>query len=456
MTNQGGQEELKYDFSTNATCQKKLAVGDEVVSSSDKSVYDEQVCLLYKPFNLTVIATVFAATLFVMAQWYVVDRDVLISWFIIIVGITLSRGILAYRFSKQASGKIEYEKWGRYFIVGAAVSGIIWGVGGVLLFPENEVAHQVIVAFVIIGICTGAVTSLSVVRSALLIFLASAMLPIIPLFFLEGGYVSYVISAMLILSFIFFYQGSRTINNYTVDNIKLRLNSIENEKALHASKLQLEEANNAKSQFLTYTSHELRTPLNAILGYAQLLEIDSNEFTETQNIHIREIVSAGDHLLLLTNDLLDLAKIESGKLEVSLSDVCLSDVMKDCIPMIKPLADKKEIIIINNIKDNNLFINADYTRLTQVFINLLSNAIKYNDECGKVTVSSRITGEEKIKIDIADTGKGIPEDKIEHIFDLFVRLDKQEKIEGAGIGLVVTKNLVELMGGYHECKKHRR
>lgn len=208
-----------------------------------------------------------------------------------------------------------------------------------------------------------------------------------------------------------------------------------------------ERSNMAKSDFLSHMSHELRTPLNAIIGFGQMLELDAELFNETQQGNVKEILDAGHHLLVLINDVLDLAKIESGKLEVSMEAVKVCDVLQQCITLVQSHADKRQIEIIDNLSDKGYCVHADYTRLKQVFLNLLSNAVKYNRDSGRITVDSELTKEQNLRISITDTGEGLTKDEVAQLFTPFERVDEFNNVEGTGIGLVITKNLIELMDG---------
>ena len=206
-------------------------------------------------------------------------------------------------------------------------------------------------------------------------------------------------------------------------------------------------ASEAKSNFLSRMSHELRTPMNAILGFGQLLELDSSEFTEDQNLSIKEIMKSGDHLLRLINEVLDLVEIESGKIDVEMGGVNLDDVITDVTSLMKPLMEARQIKQIDNVSGKGYVLHADATRLKQVLINLLSNAIKYNQDNGTITLGAEITDKQYLRINVTDTGEGISEDDIGKLFKSFERLNMQYNVEGTGIGLVITKSLVELMNG---------
>jgi signal transduction histidine kinase/CheY-like chemotaxis protein len=220
------------------------------------------------------------------------------------------------------------------------------------------------------------------------------------------------------------------------------------ESELHNAMAVAEKANLAKSDFLSSMSHELRTPLSAILGFAQLIESGSPPPTTTQKRSIDQILKAGWYLLDLINEILDLALIESGKLSLSLEPISLSEVMHECQAMIEPQAQKRGISVAFPHIEVQYFVEADRTRLKQVLINLLSNAIKYNQGGGTVVVECVAKTPGRIRICVKDSGAGLTPDKLTQLFQPFNRLGQEANVEeGTGIGLVVCKRLIELMGG---------
>jgi len=220
------------------------------------------------------------------------------------------------------------------------------------------------------------------------------------------------------------------------------------EAKLHEAITTAEQANKAKSDFLSRMSHELRTPLNAILGFSQLLEAGNPQPTASQHERIAQIIKAGWYLLDLINEILDLALIESGNLSLSQEPVSLIDLLLECQAMIEPKLQTRGIKLAFLPFDNTSFIYADRTRVKQALINLLSNAIKYNCEHGTIDIKLTLTSPERIRISIIDSGVGLPADKLAQIFQPFNRLGQENgSVEGTGIGLVVTKQLVEMMGG---------
>ena len=240
-----------------------------------------------------------------------------------------------------------------------------------------------------------------------------------------------------------------------IDNATLERQLREHAAMLAALNVDLEQArreaersNEMKSVFLATMSHELRTPLNAILGFAQILNSDNWPSTPAQKkTFASHILQAGKHLLVLINEVLDLAKVESGTLTVSIEPVALGPVLAECAALVAPLADRRQIAL-SFPATAAAHILCDRTRLKQVMINILSNAIKYNRERGSVTLSCAPGDDGKVSIGVRDTGAGLDPAQLAQLFEPFNRLGREAGgEEGTGIGLVLTRRLVELMGG---------
>lgn len=207
-------------------------------------------------------------------------------------------------------------------------------------------------------------------------------------------------------------------------------------------------ANHAKSEFLSRMSHELRTPLNAILGFGDILVSDKIASSPQQKSEFtQQILKAGRHLLALINEILDLAHVESGKLTLSIETVHVADVLAECQAIMEPLGHQNGIRLMFP-EDHGLNALADHMRVKQVMLNLLSNAIKYNRQGGAVVVDVATVGEDRLRISVQDTGIGLQPTQVEGLFQAFNRLGQENgAVVGTGIGLVLTKRLVELMNG---------
>lgn len=238
--------------------------------------------------------------------------------------------------------------------------------------------------------------------------------------------------------------------------VKKRTTELENEIKQHEitehrlelAKLEAERANGAKSAFLSQMSHELRTPLNAILGFSQLLQVELKD-NVSQSDSVDEIVVAGEHLLKLITEVLDLSYIESGKLKISIEAVSWVEVVDESVRLLSSHAQKKNVVLnIASIQDDAVFVLADRLRLAQVTLNLLSNAIKYNNSGGRVDITLRRLPVGEVQLSVHDSGFGIAEKDQSRLFEAFDRLHfANSEIEGAGIGLFICKRIVEAMDG---------
>ena len=232
-----------------------------------------------------------------------------------------------------------------------------------------------------------------------------------------------------------------------ITEIKLAHTRLEEVNAeLKSARDAAERANLTKSEFLSSMSHELRTPMNAILGFGQLLELDA-ALPSNDKDYVREILKAGKHLLELINEVLDLSKVEAGKVTLSLEPVELSPLIQECFNLMQPLADSRQIeLALLGLQD--AVVRADRFRLKQALINLLSNAIKYNRVGGRVTIELKTLGNNLVRLTVIDTGPGIAPERLPGLFIPFNRLGAEHTdIEGTGIGLTITKRIIELMGG---------
>jgi signal transduction histidine kinase len=204
-------------------------------------------------------------------------------------------------------------------------------------------------------------------------------------------------------------------------------------------------------------SHELRTPLNAIGGYVDLLTLEiRGPLVEAQREDLRRIKKSGQHLLSLINDILNLAKIESGQLDLHIRDVSLASVFESVDTLVAPQFNSKKIVYVFPQCDPQLNVRADSDKLQQILLNVLSNACKFTSEGGRVTVECDATrasagrDPEQVAITVRDTGRGIAKDKLERIFEPFVQIDRHltgESQQGVGLGLAISRDLARSMSG---------
>lgn len=220
--------------------------------------------------------------------------------------------------------------------------------------------------------------------------------------------------------------------------------SVEAEAALEVAKEEAERANLAKSEFMSRMSHELRTPLNSVLGFAQILQMEMSSSEELEMIGY--IVKSGGYLLELINEVLDISRVESGSIAVELEVVSSAELIRQCVEMVTAQALEFGVAIIDNC-DGDYYVRADFQRLKQVVVNLLSNAIKYNYVGGTVTLDCGDV-EGRMRLSVTDTGPGVAPQLHDRLFAPFDRLDAESRgIEGTGLGLALSKGLMEAIGG---------
>ena len=409
----------------------------------------EQTRLLYATLPTTFLAHTLLVALVAWVNAKSIAPAALATWAMLVACMLAGRMGLLLRYRRARPAALEENlRWRRHFRIGVALGGAVWGLTAVLIFPADTLTLQVFLAVVLIGIGAGAATSLSVDIVSIMLFLVLALVPLLIRFVLEGSEIAIVIGIMIVAFLAFIGSNARRVAQAFKENLTLRIEAETRDAALLAAKEEAERANLAKSKFLSSMSHELRTPMNAVIGFTQLLEMDDSLSAE-QKEHLQSIHSAASHLLELINEVLDLSRIEAGRIELSIEAVELPDLVKESLDLIRPLAAQHGIELhLTEPAEEVLCGQADRMRLKQVLINLISNAIKYNRKRGIVRLDIQRTDDNRVRLNVTDTGHGIPIERQPELFIMFNRLDiKGVSSEGTGIGLAVAKRLVEMMGG---------
>lgn len=397
----------------------------------------ERISTLFYFNRYSLLLTLVSASLI---GWFIRDavpREQALGWWAGIFSLTLFRMFLGWRFSRQKRSLAQSRQWERAYLTFTVLNGMLWGA---LALPVMDMSLELRTVIFLILL---AITAFSLFPNMPALPAYIAMTMPINVAMLVGAYQRLVISPDLVMLIVAVYMpaciiAARRMALFFREMVGARLQFKRLSEAAEA-------ANAAKSVFLSSMSHEMRTPLNVVLGYAQLVVMDKQINPEARD-NAAEIEKAGRHLLALVNDILDLARIEAGRVEMNIEDVGLAEVLADCQRFIEPLALEQGLVL--EIPQTRVVVHADRLRLQQVLLNLLSNAVKYNHPGGRVSMRGDIQPRGRYRIAITDTGPGIAAERMGSLFQAFNRMGAEMGVvQGTGIGLVISRNLIELMGG---------
>lgn len=401
---------------------------------------------LYQGLPSAVFATIIIAAFLVSVLWQFFDTTSLIIWFITITSLNLARFILYKYYSGSIRQSETISFWDRLFYIFLILNGLCLSAISIWFLPEANTVYHYFPEMILIGMTAGAVTSLSFSMRNIATYFALVLFPVFVSEIYLGTFISYSVAVLIFLLTVFSLVNAKRFNQRAIENITLQFNSEKHNQELIESEHIAQEANSAKSKFVSLMSHELRTPLNAILGYTQLLRMsDSPVLNDEQDEQTQGIIDSGTHLLSLIEELLDLSKIEANKIEIAMEAVSVSNILDQTLAILDPVANKVNVKLINNV-ENLYLIFADEKRLKQILINLISNAIKYNEENGSVTINAELKENNKVRVSVIDNGYGLTNQQQADLFKPFQRFDNRK--EGIGLGLYIVYHLVEVMNGH--------
>ena len=390
--------------------------------------------------NTAAAVLLIAVLMIVYILYPLVPPAILAGWFILQLVCVIVRLKFGWALRNISERGPEWEAAIRRFVVLMTFSGFVWGLASVMVSVYASLIDQIFVLAILLGVAAGGVSTIGPIISAYLPYLS-------------------LIMGMQILAFLFGDEPREfllavltTMYTLMVINAGLKFNEVMNNsfvlrEMLELAKEDAESGNRAKSKFLSSISHELRTPLNAIIGFSQLLEMDKN-LGEEQRSKVSHIYRASEHLLALISQVLDLSKVDSGQIELNIERIELDGLFADCESLMKPVAADHGVSTEFQHPEKPIYFYADKLRVKQVLLNLISNAIKYNKPQGTVKVTFDELSDEKLRISVKDTGLGIAKHLQPDLFEAFNRLGNESSTkEGTGIGLVITRELVQLMGG---------
>ncbi|MCP3871685.1 MAG: response regulator [Desulfobacteraceae bacterium] len=441
-----------------------------VFRSRVESIYRNKTGLIAAPICAIVLSAIL---------WNKIPHTTIIIWLLLYILAVIPRFLLIKKFKKLKHASSDMRRWQKGYALLLILSGLFWGLSGILLFVPDSYAHQIFLALMTTGVITGAVSVYSSFLWMIIPYILCAALPIVIRFAIINDPIAHTTSFLLFL-FIFVLMASvrimnRTIkeslittakNKHLIQKLETSNSDLEDKiKEVDETNFALEQtiersnemaveaasANIAKSAFLANMSHEIRTPMNGILGMAQLLN-DTNPTSE-QKEYVETITSSAEVLLALINDILDLSKIEAGKIELEHIDFNLESVFNGVKNLLTLKQKENKIDITFSIeKSFPVFLKGDPTRLRQILLNLAGNAIKFTKE-GFVKISASVQEKEDTQIlilfEVKDSGIGIGKSKQGNLFKSFSQTDisTTRKFGGSGLGLNISKQFVDMMGG---------
>ena len=399
----------------------------------------ESLKFVYASVPRALVLVTLLSTVLVAILWHQVPTKLLLGWWACITIVSLIRISLSQQFLRLELSRNDLSYWLGSLYFWSTLSALIWGLSVWLFSPFSGEEFVPIIMIMLASVC-GATATLSVLPRLFLAYSCASLLPLVFWLFLTNSAEAITLGIIVLFYFMFVNTVSRLARNALQRTIDLS-------NQLVTAKVQAENANRAKSLFLSSMNHELRTPLTAILGFSELLQRAGLNRDNLERVN--HIKTASEHLRGLIDDILDISRVEAGNVELNDDVVVIAELIADVQQMLKPLANDHGIDI--NI-DTSWCDQArgyfDEKKLKQIMLNLSSNAIKYNRTGGQVTLTGSLQPNDKLRLAVTDTGAGISVDNLELIFQPFERLDSaRSDIVGAGIGLPLCRQLATAMGG---------
>jgi signal transduction histidine kinase/ActR/RegA family two-component response regulator len=457
-----------------------------------------EVKLLHEQLPSALTATIVNAAILIAVLWNQVSFPFLISWLVLILLVVGVRYALRQLYLRNGIGNEEPFRWGHRYLYGVAANGLLWGVAGFFFFIPSSYVHQVFLAFVLMGMATGGVSTLSPMRGAYLVFMVPTLLPYGIRLLIAGDGLHVAMAGMLVVYLTMMVMISHRLHTTVAESLRLRFHNVnllvdlrraqqgqeiineelaaqiaekrsaqealqkayaglekrveERTADLAKSEEALRRADRRKDEFLAMLGHELRNPLAPIRNALHLMrrpDVPDSVMNWGLQIIGRQI----DHLTRLVDDLLDVSRIVHGKIKLQETTFDIATVINQAVEGSRPLIEARQQELSVHFPEEPLWIKGDLVRLDQVISNLLNNAAKYSD-AGKQIKLNVDASEHWVTVRIKDCGVGISPEVLPYVFDLFAQADnKPARTQGGlGIGLTLVKRLVEMHGGSVEAR----
>ena len=459
--------------------------------SLNDAILREQLCLAMQQVPTMQAASFIVALVLSYTVHDIVPHTKALVWVLMIMAVAIGRVVFYYEFRKVREALFAGEIWRNIYLITVLISGIAWGLSAFIIFPAGNSVLISLFLIVITSVSSAVTVSHSSIRLAATAWAGPLMVLYSIRCCMERGQFGYTLGFLIIVYLITILRFSFNHNDTITSAIALRFENLKllkdvqeandnlhqeiterrkAEEALRGSKTELEEtnqqlsrtiesakemaerseaANVAKSDFLANMSHELRTPLNVIIGFTELiLDKQCGDLTPQQEECLGDVIHSARDLFLLINDILDLTKIEAGKLELELSEVLLPELLSRSLTTLKEKTLKHNIQLSYEQKEIPASIIADERKLKQILYNLLSNAVKFTPDGGRVHIQSELA-DGFVKVFVEDTGIGVKKEDLQRIFEPFEQAESSlsRRFQGTGLGLSLTRSMVELHGG---------
>lgn len=397
------------------------------------------------------VTTVAGVAAMVIVLHGAVPAPALYGWVALFAVIVAGRFVTWRHYDAPPDTADRAVKYWRIWTIDVCVSGVLWGLGGLMFVGMSDGVHKLYVVAIAVGVIAFTLPIFAA-SFRLYVVLVSTALGLMAVGALVHGAAYHTLGWVLLFLIAGLIISSWKINRMLIDALSNQLTSEAASVNLLQAKLEAEHANLAKSEFLSRLSHELRTPMNAILGFGNLLNRQLRQWPDAEmpRTYGREILHAGDHLMRLINEVLDLSRIEAGKMPLAIQHTDTREIIDNCLALVQARAQTGAIGLHDETRGADLpAIWTDPLRMREILLNLLTNAINYNRRGGSVTLTAEIVDDDMLRFGIADTGVGIGTDQAAELFKPFSRLAASgvSTEDGTGIGLAITKRFVDMLGG---------
>ena len=410
--------------------------------------------LAYQNMPVALVSTAIVVSLMFGFLFYSAPPEMLLPWAAGFVAVLAMRmfSLLWFNRAKQAQrgdSRRLYSVARWLYFTGVVLTGCMWSAMVIWLMPELDVNGSILLFVIVLGMSSGAIPSMGYQKLAIMVFITQLIGSLMWMTYALSVPNMLGVLITFVVYLVFLFRTAASFHESVKKMLVLQQQAIFHEKEILRQREVAQQANNAKTEFLSRVSHELRTPLNAVIGFTDLMQHDNVEpLTKKQRERTGRIRQASEHLLKLVNDVLDLSRIETGDLQMEICSVACAVQIKHVLQLVESAMKRRNITLQLELDESAPPVKADVVRLRQVLLNLFDNAIKYNRAGGRITVRYQQVQDTYCRVSVEDTGNGLSAEEIKKLFLPFSRpAASYSRVEGTGIGLSYSKQLVEWMQG---------